>query len=241
MIEGIDHTGKETQSKILVKRLKRSGFKTSYFDFPQYKQRSAVFVEDYLTGEFGEATKLDPFVSNLFFALDRFSAKKAIKNSLNEGGVVVSNRFVSSGLAHQSGKLNSLDKKKDLWSRIRDFEFGLLGIPKPHTTFILMVPLEISLKLGGNMKKAKFISSSGKKPVLDQHEKSFSHLKNARQTYILLARHYPKEYQIIDCYDEKNKTILPIQTIHEKIWQQLLKNKKFKKIVKITTNHKSRE
>ncbi len=86
VIEGIDHTGKETQSKILVKRLKRSGFKTSYFDFPQYKQRSAVFVEDYLTGEFGEATKLDPFVSNLFFALDRFSAKKAIKNSLNEGG-----------------------------------------------------------------------------------------------------------------------------------------------------------
>lgn len=86
VIEGIDHTGKETQSKLLEKRFEKLGLRTFYFDFPQYKKRSSVFIRDYLAGEFGDATKLDPWLSNLFFALDRFSAKPQIVEALERGG-----------------------------------------------------------------------------------------------------------------------------------------------------------
>ena len=232
VIEGIDYTGKETQSKFLTRRLKNQKTKVAYFDFPQYGQRSAVLAEDYLAGEYGEATKIDPVVVSLFYALDRFAASNKIKQALSKGRVVVSNRFSASSLGHQGGKFRSLKDKKIYWNWLLNFEHKILHIPNPDVSFILMIPLEVSLKLKKQRNKSKFSSATKIKVVVDQHERDSQHLKNARQSYLQLARTYPRQYKIIDCYDKQNHSILPIKVIHEKIWQELSKNKKFRKLSK---------
>jgi len=47
VIDGLDGSGKSTQLKFLVQRLKKEGYKVSFFDFPQHGKRSAALVDDY--------------------------------------------------------------------------------------------------------------------------------------------------------------------------------------------------
>jgi len=55
VIDGVDGSGKATQTKLLVERLRKEGQEVEKIDFPQYGTWSAVFVEKYLRGEFGSA------------------------------------------------------------------------------------------------------------------------------------------------------------------------------------------
>ena len=55
VIDGLDGSGKETQSLILKKRLEEAGVKVRYISFPQYDSDSSLFVKKYLNGELGFA------------------------------------------------------------------------------------------------------------------------------------------------------------------------------------------
>ncbi|OIO50789.1 MAG: hypothetical protein COV41_02920 [Candidatus Brennerbacteria bacterium CG11_big_fil_rev_8_21_14_0_20_43_10] len=218
VIEGIDFTGKATQSKLLLERLRKLGIKTSYFDFPQYKQRSCTFVEDYLAGEFGDATKLSPKISSIFFALDRFAAKNKLIQALADG-VVVANRYSTSNFGHQATKYKTVKEKIRFWKWSRQLEYNFLKLPKPDIVFILMLPLAVSLKLGRSRKSSKYVSTHGK--TTDMHQQSMKHLAGARKNYLLLGKMYPKMCRIIDCYDKKKNYILPPEIIADKIWAVL--------------------
>jgi len=218
VIGGIDFTGKATQSKLLLERLRKLGIKTSYFDFPQYKQRSCTFVEDYLAGEFGDATKLSPKISSIFFALDRFAAKNKLIQALADG-VVVANRYSTSNFGHQATKYKTVKEKIRFWKWSRQLEYNFLKLPKPDIVFILMLPLAVSLKLGRSRKSSKYVSTHGK--TTDMHQQSMKHLAGARKNYLLLGKMYPKMCRIIDCYDKKKNYILPPEIIADKIWAVL--------------------
>ncbi|MCQ2749274.1 MAG: hypothetical protein MJ246_04710 [Clostridia bacterium] len=41
VVEGLDGSGKGTQSKKLVERLQNEGYKVAHFDFPNYNSKSA--------------------------------------------------------------------------------------------------------------------------------------------------------------------------------------------------------
>ena len=68
VIEWIDGTGKETQTNLLIKRIKEKGGKTAKTDFPQYGKKSAKMVEYYLNGKFGKAEEVSPYLSSFFYA-----------------------------------------------------------------------------------------------------------------------------------------------------------------------------
>jgi dTMP kinase len=55
VIEGTDGSGKGTQTKILMDRLKADGHDVATFDFPRYDDPSSHFVKEYLNGKYGEA------------------------------------------------------------------------------------------------------------------------------------------------------------------------------------------
>jgi dTMP kinase len=217
VIEGIDHTGKETQSKLLVSRLIRLGYETEYFDFPQYGKRSAVFVEDYLAGEFGDTEKIELEVASLFYSLDRFGAKQEIEEALENNKIIVSNRYTASNLAHQGAKLNIDKQKIQLWQSIENLEYDLMGLPRPDLTLILMLPFNLYLQLFRKPTQLKFVSSPGL--TRDLVEENLSHQKKARQNYLLLAKLYPDKYKIVNCESKNKKSIATIEEISDKIWE----------------------
>ena len=53
VIDGTDGSGKGTQANLLVEKLKEQGYDVEIADFPQYGDKSAALVEEYLNGKYG--------------------------------------------------------------------------------------------------------------------------------------------------------------------------------------------
>ncbi len=139
VLDGTDGSGKETQTEILIKRLKEEGFKVEKADFPQYNTKSAGLIENYLNGKYGAAEKVGPLIPSIFYAADRYDASFEIKKWLEEGKIVISNRYVSSNMAHQGGKIKSKEKRQKFFDCLYKLEYELFKIPKPDLSLILLL------------------------------------------------------------------------------------------------------
>ena len=88
VIEGIDCSGKETQSKLLEERLKKEGYDVVRFSFPVYDSPTGKIIgEDFLGIDKDSMFKegpvgVDPKVSCLYYAADRKYNMKKPKNIL---------------------------------------------------------------------------------------------------------------------------------------------------------------
>ena len=56
VIEGLDGSGKATQTKILCEKISALGKKVTKLEFPNYESPAAAPVKMYLDGEFGDRT-----------------------------------------------------------------------------------------------------------------------------------------------------------------------------------------
>ena len=109
VIEGTDCSGKETQSKLLEKRLKEMGKKCIRFDFPMYDTPTGKIVGGCYLGkeEIGKsvfpegAVNVDPHVVSLYYAADRKYNMSKIEEYLDKDYYVLLDRYVTSNLAHQ--------------------------------------------------------------------------------------------------------------------------------------------
>ena len=218
MIEGTDGSGKTLQTKLLVRHLKKIGKKIATISFPRYGERSAALVEDYLNGKFGKhARDIGPYRASLFYAVDRYVASFQIKKWLEQGKIVVCNRYVGSNLAHQGGKIKKDGERKKYFAWNYNLEYNILGIPKPDISLILHVTPKISQQLVDKKGSREYLH--GKKR--DIHEDDIRHLFDAEKAYLQIAKMF-KEYKLIECV--KDNKILTPQIIHEKIWDKI-KNK----------------
>jgi len=97
-IEGLDGCGKTTQAKLLVGKLKRMGFDAIYTAEPS-SGKIGQFIKKYcLHGE----KRVSVVVEALLFAADRFEhVMNEITPALNNGKIVISDRYVYSSLAYQ--------------------------------------------------------------------------------------------------------------------------------------------
>lgn len=218
MFEGIDGCGKSTQTNLLADYFKKKGYKVEKIDFPQHGSRSSAMVDDYLTGKYGTAEQVGPYIASIFYACDRYDASFKIREWLEEGKIIVSDRYLVSNIGHQGGKIHDKKKWKKYVKWLYDLEYNIFGIPKPDCTFILKTSPEFSLKLAHNIvdreKKEKRKSYLGNKKR-DIHEASKKHLANALNSYLMAAKEFPKDFQVIECL--KNNEMLPPEVINKKI------------------------
>ncbi len=217
VIEGIDGSGKGEQFKLLLSRLKREGFKVATFDFPQYGKPSAFFVERYLNGRYGTLKEVGSYKASVFYALDRFDVAPRIQQWLGESRVVVSNRYVPSNMGHQGAKLKSAAERKKYLRWVYEFEYGIMGIPKPDISVVLHVPAHVAYGLIGKKRSRKYLMGKQR----DIHEGSIEHLERAEQTYLEMAKMFPKDFVVVEC--TKDKKLLTIEEIHEKVWKEAMK------------------
>ena len=97
-VEGLDGCGKTTQTKLLVRKLRKIGWDAVYTAEPS-RGKIGQFIKKYcLHGE----KRTFPIVEALLFAADRFEhVEREVIPALNEGKIVVSDRYVYSSLAYQ--------------------------------------------------------------------------------------------------------------------------------------------
>jgi dTMP kinase len=218
VIEGIDGSGKGTQSKLLLEKLKKESYKIKYINFPQYESWSSIFVKKYLDHGLGDLSEIGPRKASIFYALDRYAASKQIKEWLNEGYIIISNRYIASNKGHQTSKIKDKKDREDFLKWLDNLEYTILGNPKEDVNIFLDVDPEIAQELVDQKSIRDYLSKGKKKDI---HEEDINHLKKAREAYLDLVKR-EANWLKLDCVE--NSKILSIKEIHEKLWK-LVKEK----------------
>lgn len=217
VIDGIDGTGKKTQLDLLKIRLESEGLAVETADFPQYGNKSAGPVEDYLNGKFGAADEVGAYRSSIFFAVDRYAASKKITGWQEAGKVVITNRYVSANMGHQGGKISDTGERAKYFAWLDELEYSLFKIPRPNVNIILHIPPEIAQQLVDKKAAEVRTYSENKRDI---HEADINHLRNAEQTYLEISRTFPG-FILIECYESGR--LLSREEVHEKVWQTVQK------------------
>ena len=191
VVDGLDGSGKGTQSDKLVVHLNRVDKPTVKISFPNYEDKAAGALKMYLDGEFGtDPDSVNAYAASTFFAVDRFSSYKRVwQSKMYAGTNVVCDRYTTSNAIHQMAKLPK-DKWDDFLSWLFDFEFGKLGLPSPDMVIYLDMDVEVSQKLIEGRCKDKNIKK-------DIHEANVAYLAKCRE-----AAHYCADklgWNIIKC------------------------------------------
>ena len=212
VIDGTDGSGKATQTALLIKNLKKAGYKVKVEDFTQYGSFSAKAVEDYLNGLYGTAAELGPYIPSTFYAIDRFAASKRIRDNLRKGYIVVSNRYVTASMGHQGGKIKDKKARDKYFKWLFNLEYTFYGIPKPHLNIILHMPAQIAQKLVDQKAQRSYT-----KKKRDLHEADLPHLKAAEKTYMEISKKFG--YALIECYQQKR--VLTPEEVSSKVWKEV--------------------
>lgn len=207
VIEGLDGSGKATQSKILAEKLMAQGKNIKKLEFPDYSNPSSALVKMYLGGEFGDKpSDVNPYAASAFYAVDRVASYlKFWKEDYQGDTVILSDRYATSNIIYQMSKL-----EKSQWDEFiewqEDFEYNKLSIPKPDLVIYLDVEPEVSQKL---MLK-RYGGDNDKK---DLHEKNLAFLLECRKSALYAAEKCG--WIVINCCE--NGDIKPIEKIASEI------------------------
>ncbi len=215
VIDGSDGSGKATQTQLLVERLRAEHIPVETMDFPRYTDNLiGKLIGEAIAGEHGDFLHMDPYITSLVFATDRFESSHTIKQWLQKGYVVVLDRYVSANQIHQGGKLPDRRKRKTFLNWLDKLEYGVFGLPKPDITIYLHMPLQHSI----NLLKEK--SARGRKKYIkrgrrDTFENDTDFLKNAQKSADSLMRTHTGWYKITCAL---RGTIRERADIHHELW-----------------------
>lgn len=212
MIDGIDGSGKSVQSELLIEHLKKEGRAVEIISFPQYGQKSAGPVEEYLNGLYGTAEEVGPYRASILYAVDRFVAAFKIRKWLDDGKIVIANRYVASNMGHQGGKIKDAEARKKFFAWNDDLEYNIFRIPRPDLNIILHVPADIAQTLVDKKGHREYLAGAKR----DIHEDDLHHLENAEEAYLDISRTFPN-FELVECVE--NNQLLPIEEIHKKVWE----------------------
>ena len=141
VLEGLDGAGKSTQIERLANYFDNKGLKTKFIHFPETE--SPIFgelVAKFLRGELGANDQVNPHLVALLYAGDRNNSKDKIQQWLDDGYVVIADRYVFSNIAFQCAKLGTIHEQDRLANWILEMEYEYFKIPKPDLNIFLDVP-----------------------------------------------------------------------------------------------------
>ena len=203
VLDGLDGSGKETQSKIIEKTLIERKYNVNRISYPNYDEESSALVKLYLSGKiFKNLFKINSFAATSFYACDHYiTYEKNWKRFYIKNNVIVADRYVSSNAIHQMSKLNR-SEWEDFLNWLYDYEIIKLGLPKEDLLIYLDVDPEISKELVEKRNLSK-----------DIHEENFEYMKVCRTAALFSAEKLG--WKILNCC--RNGKMLKIEEIAKKI------------------------
>lgn len=206
VIDGLDGSGKATQAKILIDKLKIRGELVKHIEYPNYEGHSSDLVKLYLAGGISkDPFNVNAYATTSFYACDHYIQYEIDwKQDYLDNKTIVADRYVSSNAIHQMVKLT-----KNEWdfflNWLYDYEFNKLGLPKENKLIYLDLDPFISQKLinirYNNVDKR------------DIHEKNINYLLQCREAALYAAK--TLKWEIVRC--DNGSEIMPIEKISKKI------------------------
>ena len=167
-LEGIDQSGKRTQTRLLANELKKKGARVSTISFPIYKSPSGQQIQRFLQGK----QEYPATALHMLYSLNRWENQEQIVKLTQDSDFVIADRYSPSNLAY--GVSRGLSLK---WLQGLD-----LGLPTASLVILLDVPVHSSF--------------TRKYKGRDVHERDEQFLSKVRRTYGTLAKKL--EWRVID-------------------------------------------
>jgi dTMP kinase len=164
VFEGVDGAGTETQSKLLLEHLAGKGVPAERIFYPDYGGPLGKLIRGFLDRK----QELSPEMQFLLYAGDMVKDKEKIRAWLDEGKVVVADRYFNSTIVYQG--LRGFPLKGAL-GFAKDF-----GIPEPDVVIFLRISPEESAR--------RKIEENGR---LDRHEEDRLFLDRVNGKYREMA------------------------------------------------------
>ncbi len=207
VLDGLDGSGKSTQLTRLQEYFAQNNIDYRHISFPDYEQPSSSLVSMYLRGEFGEAADaVNAYAASSFYAVDRYASyKKFWQEDYEAGRLILAARYTTSNAIHQMGKLPYAQWDAYLaW--LEDYEYGLLGLPRPDRVIFLDMPLDISQRLLSH----RYEGDEAKKDI---HERDLRYLQTCRESALYAAQ--KMGWDIVSCGE--NGQPLPVERISQQL------------------------
>ncbi len=132
-IEGLDKSGKTTQSLLLVDALRSRGLEAVYTTEPSAGEIGS-FIKRYVLRR---KQRIPASVEALLFAADRVDhVEREIKPMLKEGKIVVSDRYIYSSIAYQGAAGLDIEWIKEINKMVLE----------PDLAIYIDVPLEVIMR-----------------------------------------------------------------------------------------------
>lgn len=132
--EGIDGSGKSTISKLIAEKLRYAGYNVVW-TFEPTDSEVGKYVQKCIRSQ------SDPFVTSLTFIADRIQHCKKIQQWLDEGKIVLCDRYAESTYAYQAAQLEDQLKNPLKWLQ----ELSHNRILIPDRTFLFVIDPKASL------------------------------------------------------------------------------------------------
>jgi len=193
VIDGLDGSGKSTQTERVFEKLKEHSKKVMLISYPDYADDSSALVRMYLNGEFSEnPSDVNAYAASSFYAVDRYAAYlRKWKRFYDEGYLIIATRYVSSNAIHQMVKLPK-EQWDDFLEWLSDYEYHKLGLPKPDQVIFLDMPREIANRLLNE----RYHGDSTKRDI---HEKNADYLRLCEETARYAAS--VQGWSMVECAD----------------------------------------
>ena len=139
---------------------------------------------------------MHPQLVALLYAEDRHGAAPQMRKTLDEGGIVLLDRYVYSNIAYQCAKIDDPQEREALRKWIFDTEYGQFGLPKPDLNIFLDVPIgfvEKKLEAGRKGDDREYLEGK-----TDIHEADIEFQKRVREVYVSQCEIDP-DFIRIDC------------------------------------------
>lgn len=196
VIEGLDGSGKATQTELLCRRLEKEGFAPLRLEYPNYDSPSSALVKMYLSGELSQgADGVNPYAAASFYAVDRCADfLKYHKQEYESGALFISDRYTTSNIIYQTTKLPE-EQWSDFIDWVADYEYNKLAVPRPDKVIYLYMSIDVSQNLlskryGGDDKKK------------DIHEADTNYLYKCQKAAVYAADKLG--WQLVLCDDSEN-------------------------------------
>lgn len=135
VFEGCDRSGKTTQCKKLVERLKLQNRNVKFMNFPNRSTQSGKIIDGYLRN----TENLTDEGIHLLFSVNRWEAKNEMERALKSGTTLIVDRYSFSGVAFSAAKGLNFD-----WCKSPEN-----GLPKPDLVVYLTMSSEAMARRGG--------------------------------------------------------------------------------------------
>ncbi len=207
VLEGLDGAGKSTQVRLLREMFAQRGVESEYVHFPRFDAPVyGELIARFLRGEFGGVDEVNPYIVALLFAGDRAEAAPMIRRWLDEGKVVILDRYVYSNIGYQCAKFGDKEERHRLMKWILDLEFSHNALPRPDVSVFLDVPFSFTeRKLSENREGDDRDYLQG---ANDIHESSLDLQRAVREVYLDVAD-YDKGLRVVDCSDAEGGMASP--------------------------------